>query len=198
MPAFLLHWIATYGVAAIFVLLLLGVFGLPVPDETLLTFAGVLLRKGSLPVVPTLLAAAFGSMCGITLSYTVGRTLGLGVVHRYGRFIHVTDQDLARVEHWFESWGKWMLTVGYFIPGVRHFTAIIAGSSGLPRGIFAAYAYSGALIWSWSFITLGWFVGNRYEEVLATAHRHLFLVSAAAVCLAVAYVVVHRLWLRRR
>jgi membrane protein DedA with SNARE-associated domain len=198
MPPFLLHWIATYGIAAIFVLLMLGVFGLPVPDETLLTFAGVLVRDGDLHLIPTLLAASLGSMCGITLSYVLGRTLGLGIVHRYGRYIHVTERDLARVEGWFERWGKWMLTVGYFIPGVRHFTALVAGSSSLPPRTFAAYAYPGAAIWSAFFVTLGWYVGDRYEAVLATAHRHLFLLGAGLGVLAAAYVVAHRLWLRRR
>src|SRR5450759_3326638 len=53
-PAFILPWIAHYGIAAIFVLLLLGVFGLPVPDETLLTFAGVLVRRGELHLLPPL------------------------------------------------------------------------------------------------------------------------------------------------
>src|SRR5579859_4008251 len=56
-PDFLVHWIATYGLGAIFGLLFLGVFGLPVPDETLLTFAGVLVRQGRLPLIPTFFAA---------------------------------------------------------------------------------------------------------------------------------------------
>ena len=35
------HWISTYGYPAIFVLLVFGIVGLPVPDETLLTFTGI-------------------------------------------------------------------------------------------------------------------------------------------------------------
>jgi len=193
-PAFILHWIADYGVTALFVLLMLGVFGLPVPDETLLTFAGALVRQGHLHLTSTLIAATVGSMCGITLSYTLGRTVGPGVVRRYGRYVHISPAQLTRVERWFESWGKWLLTIGYFIPGVRHFTAIVAGSSGLPRRLFAVYAYSGALIWSASFISLGWFVGDRYEVVLVTAHRHMFLAGAILAVLTAGYV----FWWRRR
>jgi membrane protein DedA with SNARE-associated domain len=196
-PPFLLHWIHAYGLAAIFVLLFLGVFGLPVPDETLLTFTGVLVREGRLPFMPALLAAALGSMGGITLSYIIGRTLGLGVVHRYGRWLHVTAADLARVEAWFEHSGRWVLMFGYFIPGVRHFTAIVAGSSRLPAPVFARFAYAGAAVWALSFITLGWYVGSSWEAALEAAHRHLLVVAIVVVILVAAYALLHRWMLRR-
>ena len=41
-----LAWIAQYGYLAIFCLLVFGIVGLPVPDETLLTFTGYLVFKG--------------------------------------------------------------------------------------------------------------------------------------------------------
>ena len=197
MPAFFLPWIEHYGIAAIFVLLLLGVFGLPVPDETLLTFAGVLVRMGRLGAIATLAAATLGSMCGISISYALGRAFGLGIVDRYGRWIHVSRDDLRRVEQWLEHWGKWTLTIGYFIPGVRHFTALVAGSSRLPSRTFAIFAYSGALLWTSTFITLGWYVGDRWEGVLAAAHRHLLAIALAGAILVSIYALVHRWWLRR-
>jgi len=197
-PESFLHWVTAYGPAAIFVLLFLGVFGLPVPDETLLTFAGVLVRRGHLHFLPTWIAAAAGSMGGITLSYLVGRTLGLGAVDRFGRWLHVTRADLARVERWFEHSGRWVLTFGYFIPGVRHFTAIVAGSSSLPAPVFGRYAYSGAAIWSLTFITLGWYVGRAWEVALATAQRHIVVLAFVIAVIAAAYALVHRWWLRRR
>ena len=40
MEQHVLHWISQYGYPAIFCLLMLGIVGLPVPDETLLTFTG--------------------------------------------------------------------------------------------------------------------------------------------------------------
>jgi membrane protein DedA with SNARE-associated domain len=196
-PPFLLHWIATYGIAAIFVLLFLGVFGLPVPDETLLAVTGVLVRQGHLRFAPALAAATLGSMAGITLSYALGRRFGLGFVDRFGAWIHLTRADLARVEAWFERSGRWLLTFGYFIPGVRHFTALVAGSSGLPAPVFARFAYTGAALWATSFMTLGWYMGPAWEVALAAAHRHLLLLGAVALVVGALYVVAHRWWLRR-
>jgi membrane protein DedA with SNARE-associated domain len=197
-PPTFLHWLQAYGPGGLFVLLFLGVFGLPVPDETLLTVTGVMIREGHLHFATAYVAAVCGSMGGITLSYTIGRSFGLGVVDRFGRWLHVSRADLARIEAWFEHSGRWLLTFGYFIPGVRHLTAIVAGSSRLPGAVFARFAYAGAAIWSLAFITLGWYVGPAWEEGLATAHRHIRTVAVVGVVLAIAYALVHRWWLRRR
>jgi len=58
------------------------------------------------------------------------------------------QKRMDTLEHWFEHIGKWALAFGYFIPGVRHLTAIAAGSSGFPFPVFAKYAYGGALLWT--------------------------------------------------
>ena len=79
-----LAWIAQYGYLAIFSLLVLGIVGLPVPDETLLTFTGYLVFQGHLSLPLAFLSGFAGSACGITLSYILGRTFGLKLIHRYG------------------------------------------------------------------------------------------------------------------
>src|SRR5258707_1061200 len=124
-------WVAAYGSGALFLLLVLGVVGLPIPDETLLVFCGYLISKGTLHPLETFLAATLGSWCGISGSYWIGRTLGLGAVHRFGKYLHVDDQQLDKVHRWFDRAGHWALFGGYYIAGVRHFTAIVAGASKL-------------------------------------------------------------------
>ena len=73
---FVQHWIGQYGYFGIFALLVLGIVGLPVPDETLLTLVGYLLYRGKLNLAPALAAVLLGSVCGITISYLLGRTTG--------------------------------------------------------------------------------------------------------------------------
>jgi membrane protein DedA with SNARE-associated domain len=92
-----LQLVNQYGDLALFFLLVVGIIGLPVPDETLLTFSGYLIFKGHLHF-PTTLAAAFaGSVCGITGSYLIGRTGGLFLIHKYGRYVHITPARLDYV-----------------------------------------------------------------------------------------------------
>src|SRR5262245_34986852 len=124
-------WVAAHGYGALFLLLALGIVGLPIPDETLLVFTGYLISRGALNPVAAFAAALAGTWTGISLSYVLGRTLGLGAVRRYGKYIHLTETRLLRVHRWFEHMGHWALFIGYYIAGVRHFTALLAGTSGL-------------------------------------------------------------------
>ena len=88
----IVQWVTANGPFAIFGLLVLGIFGLPVPDETLLTFAGVLISQGKLRLLPTITAAFLGSIVGISLSYVVGRVVGL----RKLKAIHLNDSKRER------------------------------------------------------------------------------------------------------
>src|SRR6185437_2418958 len=175
------HWIATYGYGAIFLLLTLGIVGLPVPDETLLVFCGYLIYKGQLHPVWAGVAALAGSWCGITLSYTIGRTLGAGAIHRYGKYLHLTPERMDRAHHWFNRIGHWALFGGYFIAGVRHLTALAAGMSKLSFPSFIAYAWPGGLLFVASFLTLGYYLGESWNTIGATIEHYIVYISIALV-----------------
>ena len=173
----LLSWISQYGYAALFALLVLGIVGLPVPDETLLVFSGYLIYRGRLDPRLTFLAAFAGSSCGISLSYLIGRTLGYEFVHRYGRYVRLTERRIDRVRIWFHRIGDWLLAICYFIPGVRHFAALIAGMSHLEYPTFALFAYSGAAVWVTTFLLLGYFVGESWRAASAAAQQYILIAS---------------------
>jgi membrane protein DedA with SNARE-associated domain len=187
-----LQWITTYGYGAIFVLLMLGVVGLPIPDETLLVFCGYLISKGNMKPLPAWLTAVAGSWCGITLSYTIGRTLGLGFVHRFGKYLRVTDERLAKVHEWFDRIGHWALFVGYYIAGLRHFTAIVAGTSKLKLTHFMAYAWSGGLLWVTTFITLGYFLGENWKQIAESIHHYVLYASIIILAAVAIYYLARR------
>jgi membrane protein DedA with SNARE-associated domain len=179
------HWISQYGYAGIFSLLVFGIVGLPVPDEWLLTFSGYLVFKSTLSFIPTFAAAFFGSACGITVSYTLGHLFDTYILLKYGRYVHITPERLARVHTWFERRGRWTLLIGYFIPGVRHLTGYVAGASELSYSSFALFAYTGAFCWAAVFITLGYVLGEQWNRVLQILDdSKVLMITAAAVVIA--------------
>ena len=188
----LLGWISQYGYAGLFGLLLLGIVGLPVPDETLLVFSGYLIWRGRLDPRLTFAAGFAGSACGISISYWIGRTLGRPFVQRYGRRLRITEERLDRVHNWFVRIGDWLLAAGYFIPGVRHFTALVAGMSDLEYRRFAGFAYAGAAIWVATFLTLGYLVGEEWRAALRLVHRYTLVLVLLALAAGVVY------WFRPR
>lgn len=199
MESSVLQWIANYGYVAIFSLLVLGIVGLPVPDEFLLTGCGFLAYEGHLHLVPAYACALAGSMSGITCSYIIGRTLGWKFLHsRLGRFLHISDQRIRLVHDWFDRIGHWALIIGYFVPGVRHFTAIVAGTSKLEYRSFALFAYCGATAWVTTFVSIGFHFGKRWPEILAVVEHHLKLASIALAIAIVIYIAIRYLFLASR
>jgi membrane protein DedA with SNARE-associated domain len=192
------HWISEYGYAAITGLLMFGIAGLPVPDETLLTFSGYLVFKTQLHLLPTMLAAFLGSAMGITLSYVLGRTFGYGLIHRYGRYIHITDARLQKAHRWMEHAGAWALMFGYYLPGVRHLTAYAAGTSRLELRVFALFAYAGALLWSATFVVAGYWMGEEWSRIAGSLHTGAWIVTALFVAGVIIIIGMRRTVLRQR
>src|SRR5689334_21570152 len=190
------QWISQHGYAGIFSLLIFGIVGLPVPDEWLLTFSGYLVFKQTLLFIPTFAAAFLGSACGITVSYSLGRIFDTYVLLKYGPYIHITPERLKRVHSWFERWGRWTLLGGYFIPGVRHLTGYVAGASELSFSSFALFAYTGAFCWATAFITLGYFLGEQWNQVLRSVHETKRLTIGLIVAVVLGYFIFT--YIRRR
>jgi membrane protein DedA with SNARE-associated domain len=173
-------WLSHYGYAGLFCLLVLGIVGLPIPDETLLVFCGYLIWRGRLRSELTFLAGFAGSVCGVSMSYLIGRRFGRAFVRYYGRYFRMTDAHMERVNRWFHSIGAWVLSIGYFVPGVRHFTALVAGMSHLSFPIFAVFAYPGAALWVATFLTIGYLGGEQWEHTSAVFHKYAFVATLAA------------------
>jgi len=179
----ILDWLVHYGAIVLFLAQMFGIFGVPIPDELLMTVAGALVRRGELGAAPTALAAVGGCIVGITFSYVLGRTVGVATLRRV---FHLRDETLARAQRWFQRFGRWLLTFAYYIPGVRHVTAIAAGSVPLPYSTFALFAYSGAVVWCATFLGVGYVAGDRWREALAAAQHHAVIVGASLVAALIA------------
>jgi membrane protein DedA with SNARE-associated domain len=190
----ILRWITEYGYLAIFVLMTLGT---PIPDEGLLAFAGYLVYEGRLQLIPTMASAFLGSVCGISISYGFGRTVGNYLVTKFGPAVKITDDKISRVHSWFDRVGKWGLLFGYLLPGVRHLIAFGAGTSKLPMSVFALFAYTGGFIWSVTIISAGYYLGSQWTLIFGKVRPSLAIGTAVTVSLFLLYMLVRR-YLRKR
>ena len=189
-----LRWVSDYGYLAIFVAMMFGIVGLPIPDETLLVFSGYLSTTAHLRLELVLLSGYLGAISGITASYLIGRYFGYGFLHKYGRWIHLTDEKLEKLHNWYERFGGWTLVFGYYIAGVRHVSAIVAGTSRLEYPRFAMFAYPAAILWVSVFVVLGRVLGEHWQEALLVVHRDILKISAVLAIVAAGWL----LWRRYR
>ncbi|ULO06955.1 DedA family protein [Paenibacillus sp. 19GGS1-52] len=186
----MLNWIqelfATYGYNVMFFGLLLEFVALPFPGETTMAFAGFLSYTGRLDFMTLMAVAYAGTTVGMTVTYFVGLKAGLPFIQRYGRWFLFSPAKLAKTQVWFEKYGSVLIFIGYFVPGVRHFTGYFAGIIALPFRKFALYAYSGALFWVLLFLGIGRVFGPQWMGIF-----HLFelyskwIISGGALIVAV-------------
>jgi membrane protein DedA with SNARE-associated domain len=193
---FVTYLVTNYGYLAIFLLLLPGAFGIPIPDELLLTFTGYLALRGELRLIPAMAVAVSGAVLGITLDYWVGRAAGARLIWESGAFFRLRHDKFKSLQEWLRRGGGWRLCLGYFLPGVRHWVAIAAGITKFPLAGFTRFAYLGVLAWSLVYILLGYFLGQEAGLLVERIGAHCRWASGLIVALLLGYVLIRGKWLR--
>jgi len=189
------YFIGHFGYFGIIIVLIGGIVGIPVPDEVLLTYVGYKVFQGTLSYIPSLFSAFVGAVGGISLSYFIGYKFGLPLIKKFGPKIHITEKKINRTQKLFLKIGPALILVGYFIPGVRHLTAYVAALNSFPFRKFAAFAYTGAFLWSFTFVTLGRKLGEDWGIVdLYVSKYSMYLIVFIIILTCILYL----FWRRRK
>lgn len=171
-----------YGYAGIFLALAMGVVGLPIPDELLMTYVGYAISQGVLKLPFALVSAFLGASAGITVSYFIGLKWGLPLLLKVGPYIHISHKKIELTQRLFAKYGPIVLLIGYFLPGVRHISAYLAGMSVMDFRRFAGFSYTGALLWTLTFLFLGHTLEEEWYKVVTYGRRYgLYLLLMAIV-----------------
>ncbi len=171
--------IASYGVWA------LGL-GAGVEGETVVILGGVMVHKGLLSFVPAVAAAAIGSFIADQLFFTLGRRF------RHHRFVRKTQQRavFARALAAFDRHPTLFVFSFRFIYGLRTVSPLAIGTTSLPAGRFLAVNAIAAIVWSITFVTVGFLFGQSVERLFGRFRGIEYLLlpvvgAAAAITLAI-------------
>ena len=181
-----------YGLWAIFVLVLLEDFGIPVPGETVLIAGAVYAGSGRLNIVAVGVVGFVAAVLGDNIGYAIGRFGGHAVVLRWGRYVGMTAERLNKAQDFFNRHGGKIITIARFIEGLRQANGIIAGIIEMRWLKFVAFNALGAALWVGTWVTIGYFAGQH----IATIYHYITQYSYyLLILLAVAFVgyVVYRL-----
>lgn len=165
----LIHLITGLGVIAIlFVIfaesgLLIGFF---LPGDSLLFTSGFLVHQGILPinihvfVLLLFIAAVLGDNVGYTFGHRVGRKLFKKPNSRFFKKHH-----LEQAEEFYKKHGGKAIILARFVPIVRTFAPIVAGTSKMHYKSFFAYNIIGGLLWTTIFTYLGYYIGKELTDM---------------------------------
>jgi len=128
------------------------------PGDSLLFASGTVAGAGHLSywgLVGALLGAA---IIGDAVNYKIGRHVGPAIFSRDTRFLN--KKHLLRAHAFYERHGGKAIILARFIPIVRTFAPFVAGIAMMHPSRFVLFNATGALIWVFSLVTAGYFLGN--------------------------------------
>jgi membrane protein DedA with SNARE-associated domain len=180
------HW----GYLAIFLFVVLGNVGLPVPEETILALAGYLVWGGKLRLALVLAVGILSAAAGDNLGYWIGRKYGRDAIERYEHRVLVAPERLDSIWRFVTRHGPLGVFAARFIPGLRSLAGPLAGAAGLRPLPFLVANLLGACVYVPYAVGIGYAVGyglgqyvERVRHVVGEV-EHIVLIAAAILTVA--------------
>lgn len=182
-----------YGYFAVAGLLFLEDFGILVPGETILIAAAFYAGLGHLNIILVIIIGFIAAVAGDNVGFAIGSYGGHPLVERYGRYIFLTKERLAKAESYFNHHGGKIVLISRFIDGLRQLNGIIAGISEMRWPKFLTFNMLGAALWVTFWSMIGYYGGSHISSFLSV---ELYLTIAFVV--AVAARIIYKRIKRRR
>ena len=162
LPSGVIASFVAYKYVALVALLFLSEAALPLPfpSYVLVIYAGFLAQQGEGSIPLILLCAVAGTVAGAWLLYWAASRGAHPLLRKYGKYIGLRPDRLARAETWFDRRGSRAIIAGRLIPGIRCQTTIAAGVFHVRRGVFLTSTALAALIWTSFYLGMGFLLGS--------------------------------------
>ncbi|GGL89619.1 hypothetical protein GCM10009706_30270 [Curtobacterium citreum] len=191
--ASVLHAFGPWVLAGIALLVVVesGVLFPFLPGDSLLVTAAIL--SATLGVTPgeVALVAVTAAVVGDFVGYALGARVGRRLFRPGARLL--TPARLHESEAFFARWGAASLVLGRFVPVVRTYVPLAAGTARMSLGRFATWNVVGAVAWVGVLVTAGVLLGG-----VPLVADHIDAVMIVVVVVSVLPLVVGALVRRRR
>ena len=194
---FFLNLVDHVGYLGLFIAMTAGNIGAPVGSEIIIPAAGALVATGHLPSLwEAIFVALLGELAGGTLAYAIGRYGGRPFVHKYGHYVMFHDDEMAKVDRFFEKYGSFAIFICRFVPVVRGVVGIPAGITRMPLLPYYLWYALGSFGFCAVLAYIGYGLGNNLDSIVPVLHK-FSLVAAGLILIAVLYAL-YRLMAARR
>ena len=183
-PSWMHGLIQTYGLWVLFTVVLLECMGIPMPGETALVTAA--LYAGSthqISIASVVLVAATAAIIGDNIGYLIGRSIGVRLIARYGKYVQLNELRLKVGQYLFLRHGGKIVYFGRFVAILRTYAALLAGANRMSWHHFLIMNALGGICWASLFGVAAYLFGEEIE-VMAGVVSLLFLVAAIGLAIA--------------
>lgn len=189
------HYLASYGLWALFFLIAAESSGIPVPGETALVAAAVLASQGVMVLWEVLVVAALAAIIGDNVGYWIGRKGGRALLLRWSVTRATAQRLLPPSERFFRRHGPKTVFLARFIAGLRVTAAWIAGITHMHWRTFLKWNALGGIAWAFGYGLLAFYFGKALVDAIS---RYGLYAGIALLIVAVAVIVGFQYWKRRR
>jgi membrane protein DedA with SNARE-associated domain len=126
----LVGFFSEYGYFAVFGVLILCGFGLPVPEDISLVSGGVISAIGNTNVHLMFLVGMLGVLLGDTAVFFIGKIFGEKILNFSLIKKLIPSERYEKVQQQFSKYGKWVIFMARFMPGLRTPIFLTAGITG--------------------------------------------------------------------
>ena len=141
----------------------------PIPSEIVMPLAGWKLiadeGHGWWWVIPAGVFGAIGSTLGALGVYWIARWGGRPFIRRYGKYVLISNKDVATADRFFDRWGTWAVFFGRMVPLVRSLVSVPAGVVEMPVVQFTIFTFLGSFVWAVGLAAAGYKLGENYEDI---------------------------------
>ncbi|MEY3388392.1 MAG: hypothetical protein RIQ80_142 [Actinomycetota bacterium] len=163
---------------------------LPIPSELILLLTGFNVSIGNFGFIAALIATTIGSLAGALFLYFMGYAFSEerleNLVSKYGKYVGLYVKDLQKTASWFERHGAQLVFFGRLIPLIRSLVSIPAGLTKMKMSTFIIFTILGSGIWNSIWLTLGFYLGDKWSSAEKYA-KYLDYLVYAGVALAIIY-----------
>ena len=185
----LFSMIAHYGYSLIFGLLLAEALGFPLPAALALVAAGAAVASHTLSGFGVLPVAILALILGDSVQFWLGRYSGWALLGFLCRLSMNPETCILRSAEAFYKRGKTTLLFAKFIPGINTMAAPLAGSMKMRFGQFLQFEIAGALLYSLSYLLLGYLSRDFLVAVLNSFHAARRVMEFAILIALVLYAI---------
>ena len=189
MTSALSNFIASYGLLAVFVLMVFESCGFPFPSEVIMPTSGVLAAAGHMNLVAAIIAGALANLVGSLVAYGLAARFGEPLLLGPGRYIGIRRHHLELADGWFQRWGLWAVLIGRVLPVIRTYISFPAGLARVDLVRFSALTFVGALPWCAALAVTGYELGRNYDRVSGPIQKGAFVLAALVALVVVIWYV---------
>ena len=177
--------IGSWGLPAVFFLMLLESASIPVPSEAIMPFAGFAVSEGHMSLFAITVAGVLGNLIGSWITYAIGYYGGRPFVNRWGKYVLLRPHHLETSQRWFDKYGGPVVFFGRVIPIVRTFISLPAGFAKMNFWKFTLYTLLGCIPWVLMLGYVGVKLGANWEKIRPYLHYADYAVVAAGVVIVI-------------